>query len=93
MIFRTGGHEVRKVQSTGGRTCTVRLKRPRVREQLLEARVSLRGDRRRSAALRITPINMGGAPAKHGAFDADKLPENGLRDHLMGGYISGTDRL
>ena len=93
MTFGPGEHEVRKLQSTGGSTFTVSLPKPWVVEQQLKARDSLRVDWRPSGALRITPLNTSGAPAKHVAFDADKLPENGLHDHLMGAYISGADHI
>ena len=88
-----GEHEVRKLQSTGGSTFTVSLPKPWVIEQHLQSRDSLRVDWRPSGALRITPLNMAGAPEKFVSFDAETLPENSLHDHLMGAYISGADSI
>lgn len=88
-----GEQEVRKLQSTGGSTFTVSLPKPWVVEQQLKSRDSLRVDWRPSGALRITPLNMAENSVNHVSFDASRIPENSLHDHLMGAYISGADSI
>ena len=93
MAINQGEHEVRKLQSTGGSTFTVSLPRPWVIKYNLQARDSIRIDWRPSGALRLTPFEKL-KERKHSVhFSTNKLPENGLHDHLMGAYISGVDTI
>ena len=85
------GHEIRKLQSTGGSTFTVSLPKPWVTKYELDAKDSLRIDWRPSGALRITPLDLPEKSQSKAYFSINKLPENSLHDHLMGAYISGAD--
>ena len=85
------GHEIRKLQGTGGSTFTVSLPKPWVTKYELDARDPLRIDWRPSGALRITPLDMPERSQSKAYFSINKLPKNSLHDHLMGAYISGAD--
>ena len=91
MALEERGHEIRKLQSTGGSTFTISLPKPWVINYALNAHDPLRIDWRPSGALRITPLDMIEKGLQKAYFSINKLPENSLHDHLMGAYISGAD--
>lgn len=87
-----GDREVRKLQLTGGATFTLSLPKHWVLAHGLEPRDGVQVDWRPSGALRVTPLGEM-EETKRLTLSASRLPEGALLDHLMGAYLSGTDRI
>ena len=87
-----GDKDVRKLQLTGGATYTLSLPKNWVTSQGLESRDGVQIDWRPSGALRLTPLDTV-EDVKRISLSTEKIPEGALLDHLMGAYLSGTDRI
>ena len=92
MAKQAGDKDVRKLQFTGGATYTLSLPKGWVQSHGLESRDGVQIDWRPSGALRLTPFDIV-EDIKKVSFSTSKIPEGALLDHLMGAYLSGTDRI
>ncbi len=92
MAKQAGDKDVRKLQFTGGATYTLSLPKGWVQSHGLESRDGVQIDWRPSGALRLTPFDIV-EDIKKISFSTTKIPEGALLDHLMGAYLSGTDRI
>ena len=92
MAKQTGDKDVRKLQYTGGATYTLSLPKSWVQSHGLESRDGVQIDWRPSGALRLTPFDIVD-DIKKISLTTSKIPEGALLDHLMGAYLSGTDRI
>lgn len=92
MAKQMGDKDVRKLQLTGGATYTLSLPKHWVTSHGLESRDGVQIDWRPSGALRLTPLDTI-EDAKRITLSTSNIPEGALLDHLMGAYLSGTDRI
>ena len=92
MAKQAGDKDVRKLQLTGGATYTLSLPKDWVTSHGLESRDGVQIDWRPSGALRLTPLDTI-EDTKRIALSTSNIPEGALLDHLMGAYLSGTDRI
>ena len=92
MAKQAGDKDVRKLQLTGGATYTLSLPKDWVTSHGLESRDGVQIDWRPSGALRLTPLDTI-EDTKRITLSTSNIPEGALLDHLMGAYLSGTDRI
>ena len=92
MAKQAGDKDVRKLQLTGGATYTLSLPKGWVASHGLESRDGVQIDWRPSGALRLTPLDTI-EDSKRITLSTSSIPEGALLDHLMGAYLSGTDRI
>ena len=92
MAKQMGDKDVRKLQLTGGATYTLSLPKDWVTSHGLESRDGVQIDWRPSGALRLTPLDTI-EDTKRITLSTSNIPEGALLDHLMGAYLSGTDRI
>ena len=92
MAKQAGDKDVRKLQFTGGATYTLSLPKGWVQSHGLESRDGVQIDWRPSGALRLTQFDIV-EDIKKVSFSTSKIPDGALLDHLMGAYLSGTDRI
>ena len=92
MAKQVGDKDVRKLQLTGGATYTLSLPKGWVTSHGLESRDGVQIDWRPSGALRLTPLDTI-EDTKRITLSTSSIPEGALLDHLMGAYLSGTDRI
>ncbi|MEE2812411.1 MAG: phosphate uptake regulator PhoU [Candidatus Thermoplasmatota archaeon] len=92
MAKQTGDKDVRKLQFTGGATFTLSLPKAWIQSHGLESRDGVQIDWRPSGALRLTPFDIV-EDVKKISLSTSNIPEGALLDHLMGAYLSGTDRI
>mgnify|MGYP006107032065 CR=1 FL=1 len=92
MAKQAGDKDVRKLQLTGGATYTLSLPKGWVTSHGLESRDGVQIDWRPSGALRLTPLDTV-EDVKRISLSTQQIPEGALLDHLMGAYLSGTDRI
>ena len=92
MAKQVGDKDVRKLQFTGGATYTLSLPKNWVQSHGLESRDAVQIDWRPSGALRLTPLDTI-EDVKRITLSTSNIPEGALLDHLMGAYLSGTDRI
>ncbi len=92
MAKQMGDKDVRKLQLTGGATYTLSLPKDWVTSHGLESRDGVQIDWRPSGALRLTPLDTI-EDTKRITLSTPNIPEGALLDHLMGAYLSGTDRI
>ncbi len=92
MAKQVGDKDVRKLQLTGGSTYTLSLPKDWVTSHGLESRDGIQVDWRPSGALRLTPLDTI-EDTKRITLSTSSIPEGALLDHLMGAYLSGTDRI
>jgi len=92
MARAKGDKEVRKLQYTGGATYTLSLPKKWIKSHNLNTSDGIEIDWRPSGALRLTPFESVD-DIKKIILNLDKIPEEGLLDHLMGAYLSGTDQI
>ena len=92
MAKQVGDKDVRKLQLTGGATYTLSLPKGWVTSHGLESRDGVQIDWRPSGALRLTPLDTI-EDTKRITLSTSNIPEGALLDHLMGAYLSGTDRI
>ncbi len=92
MAKQAGDKDVRKLQLTGGATYTLSLPKDWVTSHGLESRDGVQIDWRPSGALRLTPLDTV-EDAKRISLSTSNIPDGALLDHLMGAYLSGTDRI
>ena len=92
MAKQAGDKDVRKLQLTGGATYTLSLPKDWIKSHGLESRDGVQIDWRPSGALRLTPLDTI-EDAKRITLSTTNIPEGALLDHLMGAYLSGTDRI
>ena len=92
MAKQAGDKDVRKLQFTGGATYTLSLPKSWVQSHGLESRDGVQIDWRPSGALRLTPFDIVD-DVKRITLSTSKIPDGALLDHLMGAYLSGTDRI
>ena len=92
MAKQAGDKDVRKLQFTGGATYTLSLPKGWVKSHGLESRDGVQIDWRPSGALRLTPFDIV-EDVKRISLSTSNIPEGALLDHLMGAYLSGTDRI
>ena len=92
MAKQSGNKDVRKLQLTGGATYTLSVPKTWVNHHNLKSRDGIQVDWRPSGALRLTPFNTI-EQIKKITLSTRKIPEGALLDHLMGAYLSGTDRI
>lgn len=92
MAKQVGDKDVRKLQFTGGATYTLSLPKSWVQSHGLESRDGVQIDWRPSGALRLTPFDIV-EDVKRIHLSTSKIPDGALLDHLMGAYLSGTDRI
>lgn len=87
-----GDKEVRKLQYTGGATYTLSLPKNWIKSHNLNTSDGIEIDWRPSGSLRLNPFKSIEEKKKI-ILILDKIPEGGLLDHLMGAYLSGTDKI
>ena len=92
MAKQAGDKDVRKLQFTGGATYTLSLPKVWVQSHGLESRDGVQIDWRPSGALRLTPFDIL-EDVKRISLSTKNIPDGALLDHLMGAYLSGTDRI
>lgn len=92
MAKQAGDKDIRKLQFTGGSTYTLSLPKSWVQSHGLESRDGVQIDWRPSGALRLTPFDIV-EDVKRISLSTNNIPEGALLDHLMGAYLSGTDRI
>ena len=92
MAKQVGDKDVRKLQFTGGATYTLSLPKSWIQSHRLESRDGVQIDWRPSGALRLTPLDTV-EDVKRITLSTNNIPEGALLDHLMGAYLSGTDRI
>ena len=92
MAKQAGDKDVRKLQFTGGATYTLSLPKGWVQSHGLGSRDGVQIDWRPSGALRLTPFDIV-EDVKRITLSTSNIPEGALLDHLMGAYLSGTDRI
>ncbi len=92
MAKRAGDKDVRKLQFTGGATYTLSLPKGWVQSHGLKSSDGVQIDWRPSGALRLTPFDIV-EDVKRITLNTSNITEKALLDHLMGAYLSGTDRI